>query len=47
MSTCHNNSEKLSTTKINEHTVSGYSLFTQCSFDRTKNELDYYRGKDF
>ena len=46
MNTCHNNSEKSSTTKINKHTPSGYSLFTQCSFDTTKNKLDYYRGKN-
>ena len=46
MNTCHNNSEKSSTTKINKHTPSGYSLFTQCSFDATKNKLDYYRGKN-
>ena len=46
MNTCHNNPEKLSTTKINRHTPSGYSLFTQCSFDTTKNKLDYYRGKN-
>ena len=45
MNTCQNNPEKLSTTKINKHTPSGYSLFTQCSFDITKNKLDYYRGK--
>ena len=25
---------------------SGYSLFTHCSFDQSKNKLDYYRGKD-
>ena len=30
MSTCQNDS---STTKINKHTPSGYSLFTHCSFD--------------
>ena len=29
MNTCHNNSEKSSTTKINKHIPSGYSLFTQ------------------
>ena len=46
MNTCHNNPEKSSTTKINKHTPSGYSLFTHCSFDRTKNKLDYYRGKN-
>ena len=46
MNNCHNNPKKLSTTKINKHTSSGYSLFTQCSFDTTKNKLDYYRGKN-
>ena len=30
MNTCHNNPEKSSTTKINKHTPSGYSLFTHC-----------------
>ena len=28
MSTCHNNPEESSTTEINKHTPSGYSLFT-------------------
>ena len=28
------------------HTPSGYSLFTNCSFDATKNKLDCYRCKD-
>ena len=46
MNTCHNNPEKSSTTKINKHTPSGYSLFTHCSFDTTKYKLDYYRGKN-
>ena len=46
MNTCHNNLEKLSTTKINEHTPTGYSLFTHCLFDTTKNKIDYYRGKN-
>ena len=40
LTTCHNNSEKLSTAKINEHTSSGYSWFTQCSFDKRKNNLE-------
>ena len=31
ISTCHNNLEKSSTTKENEHKASGYSMFTQCS----------------
>ena len=43
MNTCYNNPEKLSTTKINKLTISGYSLFTHCSFGRTKVKLDYYR----
>ena len=46
INTCHNNPKKLSTTKINKHTTSGYSLFTHCSFDATKNKLDHYRGRD-
>ena len=25
---------------------SSYSLFTHCSFDKTKNKLESYRGKD-
>ena len=28
------------------HITSGYSLFTNCSFDATKNKLSCYRGKD-
>ena len=46
MNTCHNNPEKSSTTKINKHTPSGYSLFTHCSFDTTKNKLEYYGDKN-
>ena len=46
MSTCHNNPKKSSTTKINKHTASGYSLFTQCLIDATKIKHDYYRGKN-
>ena len=46
MSTCHNNPEKSSTTKVNKHTPSGYSLFTPCSFDTAKNKLDCYGGED-
>ena len=38
--------KKSSTTKINKHKPSGYSLFTHCSFDTTINKLDYYRGKN-
>ena len=45
-STCHHNLEKSSTTKINKHTRSGYSLFTHCSFDEERNKLSHYRGED-
>ena len=46
MDTCYNNPKESSATEINKHTPSGYSLFTHCSFDKTENKLDYYRGKD-
>ena len=46
MSTCINNPNESSTTKINKHTPSVYSIFTSCSFDESKNKLNYYRGKD-
>ena len=46
MSTCYNNLEESSTTKINKHIPSGYSIFTHCSFDKSKNKLNYYRGED-
>ena len=46
MSTCHNNPKESSTTEINKHVPSGYSWFTLCSFDQTKNKLYHYRGKD-
>ena len=48
MSTCINNPNpnESSTTKINTHVPSGYSIFTHCSFDKSKNKLNYYRGKD-
>ena len=46
MSTCQNDPNKSSTTKINKHTPSGYSIFTNCSFDESKNKISYYRGDD-
>ena len=46
VSNCHNNPNKSSTIKINEHTPSGYSLLTYCSFDNTENRFSHYRGKD-
>ena len=45
INTCHNNPKKSSTTKINKHRASGYSLFTYCSFDAIKNRFDYHRIK--
>ena len=44
--TCHNNPDLLSTTKINQHIPSGYSIYTSCSFDKSNNKLNYYRGED-
>ena len=32
--------------KKSEHTPSGYLWVTACSFDKSKNEWGYYRGKD-
>ena len=46
ISACYNNLEESSTTEINKHTPSGYSLFTHCSFDKTKIKLDCYRDED-
>ena len=46
MSTCINNPNESSTTKINKHIPSGYSIFTGCSFDESKNKLNYYRDND-
>ena len=46
MDTCYDNTKKSSTTKINKHTPSGYSLFTHCSFNKAENKIDYYRGED-
>ena len=43
---CKNNLEKSSTIKVNKHIASVYSLFSRCLFDKTKNKLDYYRGKN-
>ena len=45
ISGCENDSEKSSTIKVKNYIASGYSLFNHCLFHKTKNELDYYRGK--
>ena len=44
--TCQNNPEKSYTEKKAKHKPSGYSLVTCCSFDKSKTEWNYYRGKD-
>ena len=46
MYSCQNNLEKSYTEKKIKHAPSGYSLFTNCSFNATKNKLDCYRGKN-
>ena len=43
---CYNNPDLSSTTKINQHIPSGYSIYTNCSFDKSNNKLSYYRGED-
>ena len=42
MSTCYNNPEISSTTKISQHIPSGYSIFTNCTFDKSYNKLSCY-----
>ena len=46
MSTCINSPNESSTTEINKHTPSGYSIFTHCSLDESKNKLNYYRNDE-
>ena len=46
INTCYDNLEKLSTAKINKHTPYGNSLFTDCSFNKAENKIDYYRDED-
>ena len=46
ISGCENDPEKSSTIKVNKHIGSGYSLFSHSLLDKTKNKLDYYRGKN-
>ena len=44
--TCYNNPDLSSTTKINQLIPSGYSIYTNCSFDNSNNKLGHYRGED-
>ena len=46
MKICQNNPNESSTIEINKHTPSGYSIFTHCSSDQTKNKLNHYKRKD-
>ena len=46
VNTYSNNPEKSYTEKKAKHRPSGYSLVTCCSFDKSKNDRKYYRGKD-
>ena len=46
INTCQNNPENHYTEKKATHRPSGYSLVTCCSFDKSKNEQKFYRGKD-
>ena len=46
MHSCHDNFEKFYEEKKSKHTSSGYSIFTGCSFDPTKNKLDCYKGEN-
>ena len=46
INTSQNNPDKSYTEKKATHRPSGYSLVTCCSFDKSKNECNYYWGKD-
>ena len=47
MKYCQNNPENSYTEKKAKHKPSGYAWCSICSFDNTKNERYFYRGKDF
>ena len=42
---CQNHHENSYTEKKTKHTPSGYSLFTNCQSDLTKNKPDCYKGE--
>ena len=44
--TCQNNPKKSYTEKKTKHKPSGYSRVACCSFDKSKTEWNYCRGKD-
>ena len=41
---CQNNPENSYTEKKAIHDLSGWAVFTRCSFDKKANKLNYYRG---
>ena len=41
-----NSPEKSDAEKKARHDPSSWAMFTRCSFDKTENKLNYYRGKD-
>ena len=46
MLSCQNDPKNSYTERKAKHEPSGWAMFTKCSFDATKNKLDYYRGID-
>ena len=46
INTCHFNPEKSYTEQKATHKLSGYSIVTCCSFDKSRTECEYYRGED-
>ena len=43
---CKKNPENSSTTKVSEHILSSFSMFTISSFRSIENKHDVYKGKD-
>ena len=46
LQTCQNNLKNSYTERKATHEPSGWAMFAKCSFDKTRNKLDYYRGID-
>ena len=46
MQSCQNNSKTFYTERKAIHEPTSRAIFTNCSFNATKNKLDYYRGID-
>ena len=46
MHLCQNNPENSYTKRKAKHEPSGWTIFTNCLFDKIKNKIDYYRGID-